>query len=153
MRVEDELAIRNLIHRVSAAQDKWMEKEEYLTNYTQDCEWQLEGDQVYKGHEDLADRLQFVLDIGMCGRGLPTRHCNTSLWIEPDPQDENRAVAHVHNFMITVEDGAPRLAGMADYTDTCQRGEDGVWRIARRYLTNVHSVTEKFDAGRDERRG
>jgi hypothetical protein len=128
-----------------------MEKDEYLRNYTEDCVWQIEGDQAYFGHEGLAGRLQFVLDIGMCGRGMPTRHCNTSLWIEPDANDEDSAVAHTHNLMITVVDGAPLLAGMCDYRDVCRRGEDGVWRIASRYLTNVQSVTEKFDENRDSR--
>ena len=55
--------------------------------------------------------------------------------------------------MIMVVEGAPRLAGMGDYTDVCRRGEDGVWRIASRYVSNVYSITEFFDENRDKRPG
>jgi len=49
-----------------------------------------------------------------------------------------------------VEDGAPRLAGMGDYTDICRRCEDGEWRIASRYISNVHSITAKADESRNK---
>ena len=150
MNLEDELAIRNLIARVSWYQDKWMSKDEYLSNYTQDCVWQVEGDDAYRGQENLSNRLDFVFSVGMAGRGLPNRHCVTSLWVEPDPQDPDLAVARSHCIMMVLQaDGSPTAGGMGDYTDVCRR-EDGVWRIASRLIENVHSVTVKFDENRED---
>ncbi len=153
MNLDDELAIRNLIARVSWFQDKWMSKDEYLSNYTQDCVWQVEGDIPYQGHDGLSNRLQFVLDVGMAGRGLPSRHCVTSLWVEPDGENPNIAVARSHCIMMVLQaDGSPTAGGMGDYIDVCRR-ENGVWRIASRFIGNVHSVTAKFDENRDHRKG
>ena len=70
-------------------------------------------------------------DAGICGPGLPMRHCISSLQVIDDPADETRAEARSYVIMMTVKDEVPSVAGYGEMHDTLRRSE-GRWRIAIR---------------------
>lgn len=131
MDVRDELEIRNLIARVAWLTDSWTTTGEYVANYSDDCSWELEGVAPYRGHDGLARRLIEMLDAGVCGPGLPTRHCVTSLEVIGDPDHPESATARAFVIMTTMKDGAPALEGYGEYHDSVVK-RDGRWLIAQR---------------------
>jgi hypothetical protein len=59
--------------------DKWASPEECLSNCTDDFSWEIEGMPAYVGHEGMSRRLREMQQQGICGPGLRTRHCVTSV--------------------------------------------------------------------------
>lgn len=131
MTPQDEAAIRNLIGRIAWLTDKWSTTEEYLESCTTDIWWELNGTPPYSGHDGMARRLEEMLEAGVCGPGIPTRHHITSLFITAGNTPDT---ASVRSFvmMTCMVDGAPILAGYADYYDEVRKVDDR-WLLARRY--------------------
>ena len=131
MDTSDSEEIRNLIGRLAWLTDTWSTVEEYLSNCSEDYSWQIEGLPAYVGHQGVARRLREMLDEGICGPGLPTRHCVCSMEILPqlDP-----AKAKVRSFVIMMifDSGVPIVAGYGEYHDDVRR-EKGKWVMAKRY--------------------
>jgi SnoaL-like domain len=132
--VEDELRIRNLIARVAWETDQWKSTESYTANYTEDCIWEIAGqDPTYRGHAGLSLRLREMLEAGICGPGLPTRHCITSLEVIADPVDSDAALARSFAVMVTAENGKSSVSLYGDYEDSVRRSGDR-WLISRRLI-------------------
>jgi hypothetical protein len=132
MNVADELAIRNLIARIAWETDTWKSVEVYLINCTEDFSWQW-GDVIYRGHEGMARRMREVLEQGICGPGVPARHCIASMEVIADPNDPDTARVRSMALMLRVKDGQPSAALYGDYDDTVRR-VDGKWLIAKRVV-------------------
>ena len=133
MDVADELSIRNLIARVAWLTDHWSTTAEYLANYTSDCVWHLEGTEPYVGHQGMSQRLEEMLAAGVCGPGLPTRHCVTSLEVIAGATPDE-ATARAFVIMTTMKNGEPAIEGYGEYCDRVVR-RDGRWLIAHRHGT------------------
>jgi hypothetical protein len=131
MNIENELAIRNLIARVAWLTDQWKDVSELQNEYTEDCIWHAEGIEPYRGHDGLARRMLEVKQAGICGPGLPMRHCITSLEVIADPKDENAAFAHSYVIMPITKGDESIIWGYGQMHDTLRR-VDGRWRIAVR---------------------
>jgi hypothetical protein len=130
MTQQDELEIRNLIARMAWLTDKWTSPEEYLSNCTGDFSWQIEGMPAYVGHEGMARRLREMQQQGICGPGLPTRHCVTSVEVMSQGQAD-KAKARSFVIMMTYQKSTPLVAGYGEYHDELRR-EKGRWLIAKR---------------------
>jgi hypothetical protein len=133
MTAADDAAIRNLIGRVAWLTDNWKSKEEYLSNYTLDCSWQIEGMQAYLGHKGMGERLQFVLDNGICGPGLATRHCVTSMEVIAHADDPDTATVQSFCIMLSMKDQQPIVSSYGEYHDTVRR-ENGRWLMVKRHI-------------------
>jgi hypothetical protein len=132
MTPEDDCEIRNLIGRVAWLTDKWETHEQYLENCTDDFHWQVAGDEPYIGHEGMARRLQEMLDLGVCGPGVPSRHHVTS--VEVISQDDpDRAKIQSFLVMVTAGGPAPVVAANCDYHDEARR-VNGRWLLSKRYI-------------------
>jgi len=127
----DELLIRNVIARVAWLTDKWSSEAEYLANYTEDCVWHLQGVEPYRGHAGMGRRLREMLAAGVCGPGLPMRHCVTSVEVIADPVDPDTATARSFVIMTTIKNGAATMEGCGEMIDTFRRSSGG-WKIAVR---------------------
>jgi len=134
MEVKDELDIRNLIARIAWLTDNWSSIDEYIANYTPDATWEIEGLPPYVGHEGIGRRVREVLAEGVCGPGLPARHCVASLEVIPDPTDPTRAVARHFGFTIDLVGADPQIKGYSQKHDHVRKDVDGVWRVTRRVI-------------------
>jgi hypothetical protein len=131
MDADSDAEIRNLISRMAWLTDKWNTPEEYLANCTHDFSWQIEGMPPYIGHGGMGRRLKEMRDLGVCGPGLPTRHCVTSTEvIAKDLDDQAKARSFI--IMMTFASGVPIVAGYGEYHDDVRR-EKGRWLLAKRY--------------------
>jgi hypothetical protein len=136
MNVENELAIRNLISRVAWLTDQWTEVSQLQNEYTEDCIWHTEGIEPYHGHAGLARRMLEVKEAGICGPGLPMRHCVTSLEVLADPNDDNAAIAR-HYVLLLITKGDESIVTAYGQTRDTLRCVDGRWRIAIRHQQQV----------------
>ena len=130
----DELAIRNLIARVAWETDTWSSAESYTANYTEDCSWQIEGiTEPYVGHEGLMRRITEMLEQGICGPSIPSRHCIASLEVIPQPGHPKRAIARSMAVMVVNREGRCEVGTFGDYEDLCEC-VGGKWLLSRRMI-------------------
>ncbi|WP_166462645.1 nuclear transport factor 2 family protein [Amycolatopsis acidicola] len=142
MDVRDELEIRNLIARVAWLTDTWSEPSDYIALYTEDCTWQVEGQQVYRGHTGIRQRMQEMLEQRVCGPGVPARHCVTSLEIIPDAERSDVAMARSIGLMMSMSPyGRPVPAIYGEKYDEVVKNA-GVWKIRARLIKALAWSTE-----------
>lgn len=132
--VADELEIRNIVARVAWLTDSWKSPEEYVAEYTPDASWHLGPDTVYEGHEGLKNRIREMLDQRICGPGLKTRHCVTSMEVVPGAAyDGNGHFARSFWIMYSTNDAGQVSPAYGEYHDSF-RFHDGRWRVSRRVI-------------------
>lgn len=131
---QDDMEIRNLISRMAWLTDQWSAPEDLLAHCCMDYSWQIEGMPAYVGHEEIARRLKEMLDLGVCGPGLPTRHCVTSTEVLAQ---EHPDIAMVRSFviMMSMDKGHPVALGYGEYHDELRR-ENRRWMMAKRYCVS-----------------
>ena|SRR5271167_1075559 len=134
MDARDELDIRNVVARIAWLTDNWSSVEEYLANYTPDATWEIDGSPPYVGHDGIGRRVQEALDVGLCGPGLPARHCVASMEVTPDPMDQRRAVARRYGFTIDLAGTDPQIKAYSEKHDHVVKDADGMWRVTRRVI-------------------
>lgn len=144
LEIAGELAVRNLVARAARLTDSWSTHEEYLENYPEDCTWSIFGT-TCEGHAGMASRLDEMFAAGVCGEGLPVRHCVTSLEVSATDYD---ALARSVCVMTSVREPAPGdpatgpsgvvpiVLGYGNYNDECVRTDTG-WRIKNRICDTV----------------
>jgi hypothetical protein len=132
MNPRDDAEIRNLIARMAWLTDKWTSPQEYLVHCCDDYSWQIEGMPAYVGHQRIALRLKEMLDLGVCGPGLPTRHCVSSSEVIAQADADTAAVRSFIIMMSQDKNLLPLVLGYGEYHDQVRR-EHGRWLMAKRY--------------------
>ncbi|MDA8044437.1 MAG: nuclear transport factor 2 family protein [Actinomycetota bacterium] len=139
-RLEDELAIRNLVARLAHLADAGDLEADYLPLFTEDAEWCFPGSAdaeaepaTVRGLEAIrADRVARRAS-GFQGPGSHTRHVNTTLAVRVDGSDRAEAESY-WMFVGDTRSPAPQLRGIGHYSDEFRRTSDG-WKLARRTIT------------------
>ncbi len=127
--VGDELAIRNLIARLSLNADMGNERE-YMSSFALDAVWNIPGAPV-RGHDEIRDALVARRAQGVAGPGTQTRHMVSTTAVTVDG-DSASANSYFQFFTDTVV--APTLRAVGAYRDTFTRTNDG-WKLQTRDIT------------------
>ncbi len=127
--VADELAIRNLIARLSLNADMGS-VEEYLASFASDAVWNLPGNASH-GIDEIRAGLLNRRASGAVGPGTNGRHMVSSIDVV---MDGDRATARSYFQFVTNTNTAPVLALVGAYADEFVRTAAG-WRLQRRDIT------------------
>lgn len=138
-RAVDELAIRNLVARVSQLTD-YGEIDDYLDLYTDDGVWELPVPNVQagvaatrrQGRDAIRDGVLERRHAGVQGPGTHTMHVVSTTVVEF--REEEVAVASSYFRYYSATNTAPVLRSVGHYEDLVRRTPDG-WKLARRRLT------------------
>jgi hypothetical protein len=136
-RVEDELAIRNLLNRFSQLADEGG-LDEYRSLITADAVWEggktpgrTFDHQARRGHEDILTGVRERMAAGIQGPGTNSHHVivNTFVQLAGDTASSRSYFIYLQN---THE--VPVVRSMGTYDDEFVRTGDG-WKLAHRVLT------------------
>ncbi len=127
--VADELAIRNLIGRLSLNADMGT-IDEYLASFADDAVWNLPGS-VSHGIAAIREGLLARRASGAVGPGSNGRHMVSSIDVV---MDGDRATARSYFQFVTNTKTAPTLALVGAYADGFIRTASG-WKLQRRDIT------------------
>jgi SnoaL-like domain len=127
--VADELAVRNLIARLSLNADMGT-IDEYLASFTDDAVWNLPGNPSH-GIEAIKSGLIARRESGAVGPGTHGRHMVSSIDVVVLG---DRATARSYFQFVTNTDSKPTLALVGAYADEFVRTSNG-WKLQRRDIT------------------
>ena len=128
--VEDELAIRNLLAKLSwfADRTRMEELDEYVACFTEDAVWEMLGE-VRRGHGEILAGAQERRRNGTNGPGTDVRHSLSMTVVEFDGPDQALVRSYIQAYRTAST--TPSLFMMGEYRDTFRRTLAG-WRLARR---------------------
>lgn len=127
--VADELAVRNLVARLSRNADMG-DIDTYMSSFAPDAEWNLPGAPV-RGYDAIKAGLIERRKTGAVGPGSHTRHMVSTVSVDVDG-DVARSESYFQYVAETDTNPTLRLVGY--YQDTFVRTPDG-WRLQRRDIT------------------
>ena len=127
--VADELAVRNLIGRLSLNADMGT-VDEYLSSFATDALWNMPGNPSH-GIDEIRAGLIARRESGAVGPGTHGRHMVSSIDVE---MHGDRATALSYFQFVTNTNTTPVLALVGAYADEFVRTEHG-WKLHRRDIT------------------
>ena len=127
--VADELAVRNLIARLSLNADMGT-VDEYLASFTEDAVWNLPGSPSH-GIVEIKAGLVARRASGAVGPGTHGRHMVSSIDVV---MNGDRAMARSYFQFVTNTNTQPVLALVGAYADEFVRTEEG-WKLQKRDIT------------------
>lgn len=129
-RLADELAIRNLVARISQLTDDG-DPDEYARCFADDATWEMPG-APRRGRDDIRAGLLARRAIKACGPGTESRHMVTTVSVRTDGTD--RAAADSTWLFCTELRTAPVVRATGRYADDLVRTDEG-WQVLRRRVT------------------
>ncbi|HTR01121.1 MAG TPA: nuclear transport factor 2 family protein [Candidatus Acidoferrum sp.] len=147
-RVEDELAIRQVLIDYSSRQDRH-DYDGYVALFAKNGEW-VSGTNVYKGREAIKKML-----VGLYGEPPPNYVNGDSFHISFNPEvtiaGDKATVRSRHLLLMRGRNGQPEPMLSGRYDDEFVR-EDGQWLIQRRVDTPVMPTSDEWNRIIRERR-
>lgn len=134
----DRAAIQEVAYRYINALDT-RDEALYLSVFTEDAEYDVEGT-IYRGHEELRGIITGLVASreAAAAAGRPVvdlYHTNLNPVIDILSATEARYQAYWQTLR-RAEDNSMRIGGMGLIRDEMLKGDDGIWRIKKRVLTN-----------------
>ena len=127
--IADELAVRNLVARLSRNADV-ADIDSYMSSFAVDAEWNLPGAPT-RGYDEIRAGLIARRDTGAVGPGSHTRHMVSTVSVDVDG---DTATSESYFQYIAETDTNPTLRLVGYYQDAFVRTPDG-WRLQRRDIT------------------
>lgn len=127
--IADELAIRNLIARLSLNADMG-DEDEYMSSFAIDAVWNIPGAPM-RGHDEIRSALVARRAQGVAGPGTQTRHMVSTIAVTVDG---DTAIANSYFQFFTDTVLAPTLRAVGAYRDTFTRTGDA-WKLQTRDIT------------------
>jgi uncharacterized protein (TIGR02246 family) len=127
--VADELAVRNLVARLSRNADIG-DIDAYMSSFAPDAEWNMPGAPV-SGHDAIRTGLIERRSTGAVGPGSNTRHMVSTVTVDVDG-DTATSESYFQYFSDTTSNPTLRLVGY--YRDVFVRTSAG-WRLSKRDIT------------------
>jgi 3-phenylpropionate/cinnamic acid dioxygenase small subunit len=136
-RVEDELAIRNLIAALALLADSGT-VEEYVALFADDARWEMPANpangvaaSARVGRAEIAAGVRDRRAAGVQGPGSNTRHVITTVHVEVTGADTAAAQAYFLYFSNTAD--GPTVTSIGRYADSFVRTAAG-WKLAKRRI-------------------